>query len=153
MDADELRHEVKYPFGVAFDDTLAAEELPPFPVLLEVVGESMSDVISRVQERYGLKAAEAWSRIIHLIETERARGWRHIEAGAASEARPALQGVGDYTIMAQLLPKHRRFSGHGAWRNDPQEVDTAGNLREAEYLVGEYQMSYGPTWKVWHEGG
>lgn len=56
-----------------------------------------------------------------------------------------------YTIMAQLKPEHRTFSGNGAWRNEPQEVDTADSLQSANYLVCEYRMALGPSWTVWHE--
>lgn len=54
-------------------------------------------------------------------------------------------------IMAQLVPSERRFSGNGAWRNEPEEVDTAETRREADYLVGQYSMAYGPTHTVWAE--
>lgn len=54
-----------------------------------------------------------------------------------------------WVIMAQLVPEERRFSGNGKWRNDPQEVDEADDPDSAAYLVGEYQLAYGPTYTVW----
>lgn len=51
--------------------------------------------------------------------------------------------------MAQLVPEERRFSGNGAWRNDPQEIDEADDADSAAYLVGEYQLAYGPKYTVW----
>lgn len=37
----------------------------------------------------------------------------------------------------------QKFSGNGAWRNEPQVYDTADTLKEAEYLVREWQMAVG----------
>jgi hypothetical protein len=56
-----------------------------------------------------------------------------------------------FKIMAQLLPQYRTFEGEGAWRNEPQEVDTAETMQEAEYLRLQYAIAYGNQWKVWIE--
>jgi hypothetical protein len=39
----------------------------------------------------------------------------------------------------------------GKYRGQTEEIDTADTLREAEYLVAEYQMAYGVSWVVWYE--
>jgi hypothetical protein len=31
----------------------------------------------------------------------------------------------------------------------PERLDTADNEHNAEYLVGEYKMAFGPKWKIW----
>lgn len=45
-------------------------------------------------------------------------------------------------------PKYRII---GKYQASSEEIDTAKDLKEAEYLVGEYQMAYGKEWSVWHE--
>jgi hypothetical protein len=32
--------------------------------------------------------------------------------------------------------------------NEPEELDTADDYRDALYLKGEYQMSFGPEWEI-----
>ncbi len=56
-----------------------------------------------------------------------------------------------YVIKAQLVPSERRFTGNGAWRNEPEEVDMASNRNDAEHLVSEYSMAYGTKFTVWAE--
>ena len=37
----------------------------------------------------------------------------------------------------------------GKYRNHPkEEIDTADSLREAKYLLGEYQIAYGNDWNL-----
>lgn len=45
-------------------------------------------------------------------------------------------------------PKFRIIGKYGA---SSEEIDTAKDLQEANYLVGEYQLAYGKDWQVWHE--
>jgi hypothetical protein len=35
--------------------------------------------------------------------------------------------------------------------NEPEEIDTADDYRDALYLKGEYQMAFGPEWVIYIE--
>lgn len=37
----------------------------------------------------------------------------------------------------------------GRYRGRTEELDTAPNEKEADYLVREYRMAYGAEWLVW----
>ena len=37
----------------------------------------------------------------------------------------------------------------GKYHGTTEEIDTARDEQEADYLVGEYQMAYGKDWTVW----
>ena len=38
----------------------------------------------------------------------------------------------------------------GKYRNSSaEEIDTAKNENDAEYLVGEYLMAFGSGWRIW----
>ena len=44
-----------------------------------------------------------------------------------------------YVIMGQLGSR------------TPERLDTSEDEQDAEYLVGEYRMAFGPKWKIWKE--
>lgn len=33
--------------------------------------------------------------------------------------------------------------------HSPEVIDQANSLRDAEYLVGEYRIAFGTSWKIW----
>lgn len=39
----------------------------------------------------------------------------------------------------------------GRYKRQVDKLDTAKDLKEAEYLVGEYEVAFGPSWKIWFE--
>ncbi len=38
----------------------------------------------------------------------------------------------------------------GVYDGTEEVVDTAEDLTEARYLVGEYQMAFGSDWRIYH---
>ena len=36
-------------------------------------------------------------------------------------------------------------------RGKDEIIDTAKDHKEAEYLVNEYKMAYGPDWVIWYD--
>jgi len=53
-----------------------------------------------------------------------------------------------YRILVQSI--NQQFPG-APWREQPTAIETVDDKEEAEYLVQEYSMAYGPTFKVWYE--
>jgi hypothetical protein len=39
----------------------------------------------------------------------------------------------------------------GIYRGKKEVIDTAKDLTEANYLVNEYRMAYGPTWTIYYK--
>ncbi len=40
------------------------------------------------------------------------------------------------------------YAIYGTYRGETEEIDTAETKTKANYLVGEYQMAYGPEWTI-----
>lgn len=45
-----------------------------------------------------------------------------------------------------------RYEGQ-KFSRDPEKVDTAESREDAETLLGEYRMAFGPEWTLWVEEG
>jgi hypothetical protein len=43
----------------------------------------------------------------------------------------------------------RRWIPNSNYRSHAEELDQTDSRRQAEYLVGEYRMSFGSSWEVW----
>lgn len=37
----------------------------------------------------------------------------------------------------------------GKYKGRIEEIDTADDHKEAEFLLGEYRMAFGPDWTLW----
>ena len=37
----------------------------------------------------------------------------------------------------------------GRYEGSTEEIDTAATKHEAEYLLGEYALAFGPAWALW----
>jgi len=44
----------------------------------------------------------------------------------------------------------RTYTIYSRYNGDVEEIDTAENLEEAEFMVAEYQMAYGPDCVIWY---
>ena len=40
----------------------------------------------------------------------------------------------------------------GTYQGETEELDETSDLRDAEYLLGEYRMAYGREWRIFIQG-
>ena len=40
----------------------------------------------------------------------------------------------------------------GEYRNETEELDSAEDVQEADFLVGEYRIAFSKNWHIWWEG-
>ena len=43
----------------------------------------------------------------------------------------------------------KEFKIMGKYQGKTEEIDTAEDEQNADYLVGEYRMAFGSDWQVW----
>lgn len=72
MDADEKKHEAKVELDLGFDHIFENDDQPAsFRDFLEAFGDAMGDASKWIEEKYGSRAADAWSRIVDAVHDTR----------------------------------------------------------------------------------
>jgi hypothetical protein len=69
MNAEDKKHEAKMEFDLGFDHIFELGDHPKtFKDFLETFGDSIGDATRWIEEKYGRKAADSWSRILDTID-------------------------------------------------------------------------------------
>lgn len=72
MDAEEKKHEAKVELDLGFDHIFENDDQPEsFRHFLEAFGDAMGDAGRWIEEKYGSKAADKWSRIVDSVHDTR----------------------------------------------------------------------------------